>query len=272
MRGSSRYANVVATLALFIALTGTAFAAARWTGDDIVDHTIGSLDLEPASVHCKKLHKYLNDHLCGPDSTIENVDGQGTPGSDGQIGPQGPQGPQGPAGPQGPEGPEGPQGEPGPAGANGQQGPAGPQGPEGDLSGDFLGITATADPLAVPINAGGPVAFNDTGEAIAGGISFNGSGTTFTFSEPGIYAVDFNASAALVNLGSGFHVRVNDQATQLSTSQLTAGVPVAMAGLICVPAQGATMQVISDTSLNVQASTGEWAYLQAVQVSDNSCS
>lgn len=50
------YANVVATLALFLALsTGVAYAANEWTGDNIVDGSLTGLDIAPDSLGTNKI-------------------------------------------------------------------------------------------------------------------------------------------------------------------------------------------------------------------------
>lgn len=88
----------LSTVALFVALGGTAFAARGLiiTSREIKDRTIQLRDLSPAAIRALR----------------------------GQGGEQGPQGPPGPAGPQGPPGAKGEQGPPGPTGAKGSFDPA----------------------------------------------------------------------------------------------------------------------------------------------------
>jgi Collagen triple helix repeat (20 copies) len=89
---SLSYANIVATLALFLAVGGGgAFAVAATQSHQAGHH------------------------------------GSGNP----NRGPRGPRGHRGPAGLQGPQGPKGDKGEAGPAGAAGPAGPAGPAGASG---------------------------------------------------------------------------------------------------------------------------------------------
>lgn len=77
-RPSPTYANVVATLALVLALGGTSYAAAGLiTGQDIKDGTVTGADVKKHSVPVSRLQGKL---------------------------PKGPRGPQGPQGPQGPVG------------------------------------------------------------------------------------------------------------------------------------------------------------------------
>ena len=90
-------ATVIATIALFVALSGTAVAAGMVTGANILNGSIQSIDV-------------MNETLRTVDiknGTLLPEDFKGT-----KL-PKGDQGPQGPAGPQGPEGPAGAQGQPG---------------------------------------------------------------------------------------------------------------------------------------------------------------
>jgi hypothetical protein len=99
-------------LALFVALSGTAYAAT------LPRNSVGTAQLKRNAVTSAKVK---------PRSLL---------GSDfrrGQLpaGPQGPQGPQGPAGARGPEGATGARGAEGATGARGAEGQRGPQGPAG---------------------------------------------------------------------------------------------------------------------------------------------
>jgi hypothetical protein len=99
-------AMVVATVALFIALGGGAYAAVgnpfvgnRATIEGCVKN--GVLDVVKAGKHCPRGSTPLPFNEVGP---------QGNQGLQGIQGPQGPQGSQGSAGPKGDQGPPGPQG------------------------------------------------------------------------------------------------------------------------------------------------------------------
>jgi hypothetical protein len=89
---------IVAVLALFVALSGTATAAKLVTGKQIARNAITG--------------KHVRDH------SLTAADFNGALG--------------GPAGPQGPAGPKGPTGAKGDQGPKGDTGPQGPQGPEGE--------------------------------------------------------------------------------------------------------------------------------------------
>src|SRR5215210_4152683 len=91
-RLSRRHGTAVAYLALFAALSGSAYAAATVTGQTIKDGTITGKDVKNRSLGKDKLSRTAVSSLTGPE------------------GPQGPAGnrdPQGPAGPIGPKGPTG---------------------------------------------------------------------------------------------------------------------------------------------------------------------
>jgi hypothetical protein len=110
------YASVTATLALFFALGGGAYAAIELTKNSvrskhIKNGQVKSRDIGNGAVRAKDLNAEL---LAG--------------GTDGIAGIAGPPGPTGPAGPAGPTGPAGPRGATGATGAQGATGPAGPRG------------------------------------------------------------------------------------------------------------------------------------------------
>jgi hypothetical protein len=93
-RRPSAPALVLALIALFVALGGTAVGARLITGKDIRDRSITSRDIKDRSLLARDFQRgQLPRGLPGP---------QGEPGRQGVPGPQGPQGPIGPAGPAGP--------------------------------------------------------------------------------------------------------------------------------------------------------------------------
>ena len=95
------YANVVATIALMLALGGTAVAAATLTGRDIVDGTITGRDLRDFTIGPRKIK---NGSLLARNFRAGQLP-RGEPGATGPAGPRGVAGPQGPTGPTGPPGP-----------------------------------------------------------------------------------------------------------------------------------------------------------------------
>jgi collagen triple helix repeat protein len=125
------YANVVSTIALFVVLSGAAYAATR-----LPINSVGTAQLKANAVTSAKVQ---DGALLRKDFKVGQLPAgaRGLPGPAGQAGAVGPQGPAGPAGPPGPSGqqgapgPQGSVGQPGAAGAVGAQGPAGPAGPQG---------------------------------------------------------------------------------------------------------------------------------------------
>jgi hypothetical protein len=132
----SNRSTVLAVLALFVALGGTATAASVTliTGREVKDGSLSGADLADRSVGARKLarHSLSGNHVrLGSLTTREVKDGTlkledlsstaraaltGGAGATGATGPAGPAGSQGPAGPQGTAGSQGPAG---PAGAAG---------------------------------------------------------------------------------------------------------------------------------------------------------
>jgi hypothetical protein len=106
--GRLSYANVMATVAVFIALGGVGYAATR-----LPPNSVGSKQIKRAAVTPAKLNRAAKKALAGP------------------AGPEGPRGAAGPQGPRGAAGPEGPRGAAGPDGARGPQGPQGDRGERG---------------------------------------------------------------------------------------------------------------------------------------------
>ena len=130
-------ATVIASVALFVALGGTTYAAIT-----LPANSVGTLQLKKYAVTKEKLAL----------KTIAALKGR--------PGPQGPQGPPGPpgsgasgGGPQGPSGQQGPRGATGPSGASGPQGPSGAQGPGGAQGPQ--GQQGPAGPSEAYVNYGG---------------------------------------------------------------------------------------------------------------------
>jgi hypothetical protein len=103
------YANVMATIAVFVALGGVGYAATR-----LPRNSVGTKQIRKAAVTPAKLNKAAKRALQGP------------------AGPEGPRGGEGPRGPAGQQGQRGPQGATGAAGGRGAQGEKGEKGERGD--------------------------------------------------------------------------------------------------------------------------------------------
>src|SRR3954470_9077328 len=105
MRRRLSYANVTATLALFIALGGSSYAALK-----LPKNSVTTVQVKNGSLLAKDFKK----------GQVK----RGRTGADGPAGPQGEQGLRGIGGPTGPIGPVGPAGADGAAGAPGADGTA----------------------------------------------------------------------------------------------------------------------------------------------------
>jgi hypothetical protein len=117
---SPRYADVVATMALFLALGGGAYAAVKLPAD-----SVGSKELKRDAVSSNEVkdgslleRDFKQGHV--PKGPQGPQGGLGHPGDKGDQGPQGGLGHPGDKGDQGPEGDPGQKGETGPKGAPGQ--------------------------------------------------------------------------------------------------------------------------------------------------------
>lgn len=102
------YANVIATVALFVALGGGAYAATQ-----LPKNSVGPKQLQDEAVTPPKLSKAAAKSLEGERGPKGATGAQGPKGATGAEGPRGPEGPRGDEGPRGPEGPRGLQGESG---------------------------------------------------------------------------------------------------------------------------------------------------------------
>jgi hypothetical protein len=105
------YANVVASLALFVAIGGSSYAAISVTGAQVRDGSLSGRDVHNGSLTGKDVR----------DGTLRRADfaaNELPSGRPGPAGPQGPQGDPGATGPAGPAGAAGPRGESGTAGVH----------------------------------------------------------------------------------------------------------------------------------------------------------
>jgi hypothetical protein len=130
-------ATVIACIALFVALSGTAYAVVA-----LPPSSVGTRELKNRAVTMKKIAPTAVNAL------------KGSRGAQGPAGPAGSAGPAGPAGQRGPAGPAGQRGPAGPAGPQGQQGPIGPSNAWVNYGGAAqtltAGITRTIASVTVP--------------------------------------------------------------------------------------------------------------------------
>jgi hypothetical protein len=171
----------IGLLALFIALGGTSYAAAK-----LPRNSVGTAQIKSGAVNESKLAQGVRDKL---GRTV-----QGSPGGVGAQGPSGPKGDTGATGPAGKNGATGPAGEPGatgPAGppgadgepgATGKQGDTGPQGPKGDAG--AAGKDGATGPQGIPGPVSGGIGGTNINITPAAGTAIPAS-TSVTLTQPG---------------------------------------------------------------------------------------
>ncbi|HEY2716330.1 MAG TPA: hypothetical protein VGI73_08935 [Solirubrobacterales bacterium] len=98
-RPKPTYANVIATVALFVALGGGAYAATR-----LPKNSVGPKQLQDEAVTPPKLSRAAVKSLEGERGPKGATGPKGSTGAQGQRGPEGPRGAQGDRGPEGPRG------------------------------------------------------------------------------------------------------------------------------------------------------------------------
>jgi hypothetical protein len=114
IRARLTYANVMATVAVFVALGGSSYAAVS-----LQRGSVGARELKNGAVTGAKVRRgtLTVAHFKPSELAKLRVPGppgsQGTPGAQGGQGAAGPRGDAGASGPQGPQGPQGAQGAPG---------------------------------------------------------------------------------------------------------------------------------------------------------------
>jgi Collagen triple helix repeat (20 copies) len=133
IRAHMSYANVAATLALVLSMSGGALAASRY----LLNST---RQINPRVLSALK----GNAGQPGQRGATGPTGAAGPHGSAGSQGIQGPAGNTGPQGLEGPHGERGPEGQQGPEGPRGQEGPRGPEGPEGGSVGSWTALTLSS--------------------------------------------------------------------------------------------------------------------------------
>jgi hypothetical protein len=145
LRARLTYANVISTIALFIALGGTSYAALSLsiTGRDVRDSSLTGIDVRNGSLTSADVRNGSLRGIDVRDASITERDlahplrrdllrtAEDNKGPTGPAGPIGKTGPLGETGPVGPGGPKGDRGSDGLPGVTGEQGSTGADGPTG---------------------------------------------------------------------------------------------------------------------------------------------
>jgi hypothetical protein len=165
IRTKLTYANVVATLALFVALGGVSYAAV-----ELPARSVGTRELKTGAVTSGKVRNgtlrrrdFKSGQVPRGSAGRDGADGAaGASGADGRPGASGAAGPKGERGATGAKGDAGPAatgspGADGPAGPAGLEGPAGPAGPAGADGDSGAKGPAGATGAAGPQGPGGPI-------------------------------------------------------------------------------------------------------------------
>jgi len=136
LRVKLTYANVMATIAVFIALGGASYAAVK-----LPKNSVGANQLKKEAVTPAKLSKASKIALTGPQAPV------------GVQGPSGPQGPRGDTGAMGATGEQGEKGEKGDQGEKGEKGDQGEPGPSDGYFGEGSDLPATLHESGADIGA-----------------------------------------------------------------------------------------------------------------------
>jgi hypothetical protein len=185
LRSRLTYANVVATLALFIALGGSSYAALQLPkgsvgGKQLRKNAVTTKKVKPGSLLLSDFNRSQRALLVGPQ------------------GPQGPQGPPGAIGAQGTQGIQGPFGEPGAAGATNVT-VRRVDGTVGITANEFHTLTPQCEP-GERATGGGPIVFGYPGDQVKIGWSIptpTSQGATPTGWWVGVHTAVANAGASV---------------------------------------------------------------------------
>ena len=222
--------HAVATVAIVLALTGTAFAAGNGLSAIASKHAdariwacvtrqFGTLNLTTASARCPDGQRKISWSAEGQQGA------RGLSGAAGAAGTQGPAGPKGDAGTAGAQGPAGPRGDQGDVGPQGPAGPAGNQGPAGD-PGTFGADGGSSSELATIADAtvvgGADVPFGGSSN-LGSGIDHTDGTTTFTVSNAGRYRI---SAAVDITAGIGSAIAVAVNGTPVASTDVAALVAV----------------------------------------------
>ena len=218
------HSTVIAYLALFVALGGTAFAVTEIGGNQIRDDAIKNRHIHDDAVRSEQI---ASSAIRSPQVAYKSLTGRDIDESTLNL-PAGTEESEGPTGPEGARGPEGPKGD---QGAPGPPGPPGPAGPPGQ--GDYAEFFALMIPdNAAPVMPGDAVQFPQNGPG--DGDITRADASTFLLPDPGTYRVSFLVSvteAGQLGLAlNGFELPYAVYGRATGTSQIAGDALVETAG------------------------------------------
>jgi hypothetical protein len=210
------YANVVASIALFVSLGGVSYAAVT-----LPANSVGAAQIKTGAVGTAEVKDYsLKSTDMMPGQLLAGP--QGRPGYSGPQGSPGIAGGQGAVGPEGPAGPAGPSGQPGPVGGKGDSGEPGPPGSPGESTDVYYTQLAPPDEALTTLSVVTPLGIKALNlpagsyalsATVAGTVGLSGSALC-SFADRSVSSPDEGITAAAGGLLSGglSWVRVLDSA------------------------------------------------------------
>jgi hypothetical protein len=210
------YANVMATIAVVLAVGGGSFAIAQSGSQGTIKgcshKKSGVLRVLKKGKKCRRSERAIAWNIEG------RAGDDGAPGAPGRSGPTGPEGVggtnggDGPTGPKGADGGAGPTGVQGPTGAGGATGPAGPTGVQGspDTAGQILQKLVTVDGPSSGLNADMLDGFNGADFPRKVGSAFVSIGYgAESYDDPGECVEQVFTTSGLANVAIGDQVLVD---------------------------------------------------------------
>jgi hypothetical protein len=186
------FANVVAVLALFVALGGASYAAVT-----LPANSVGAKQIKTRAVSLKKISPAARSALKGQQGD------PGAQGAKGDPGVPGPTGPKGDNGDPGATGAKGEKGDPGPAGPGARWAEVSTIGPDATIEAQSGGFSITAEATgAFTIDTGGSTA----GKAVLASIRPSGAGDGATVQAQktgasGVFVATYNAVGSQTSEG-----------------------------------------------------------------------
>lgn len=184
--------------------------------NESVQNLLQSASYNQLFLKSKMQQALASSEMAGPTGATGPTGPAGDPGGPtGPTGPAGATGPIGPAGAQGPTGAPGPTGDTGPTGPTGAQGSTGATGPTGTNTTETSAF-AYASGSALTAAVGGTPVPLPLGQILPTGITVDGTNTTFTVAQAGLYRISYAVNTTATLLFST-RIMINGVANTAST-------------------------------------------------------